>query len=248
VPWLATALAIVGSSVALLIAWYRNDWDLEAAAWSGDAAAPLVGIASLAAVGAALWSVYQQSEALDVQTKMLETQQEEMRTQKESFAKELKAQHDALEVQKQALDEERKYRRHSALRDAYGTFFTALDHYRESVKAYATWLDKKGHREDGFTRSQEQNLRKPLHTALQAARWVVNLADPVRERYALRAKLTERIELEPPRVDDQQNQRGHVKTLRDALLHQHVAIVDLRKSLSLELGLPYEDAETESGE
>lgn len=48
---------LVGLALAgLVLAWWRNDWDLEAASMIGDAVAPLVGIMSMLALGVALWS------------------------------------------------------------------------------------------------------------------------------------------------------------------------------------------------
>lgn len=53
--------------LALFIQYTLNDWDLEAAAWTGDAFAPLAGYFSLLAVAAALNSVRLQSRALSAQ-------------------------------------------------------------------------------------------------------------------------------------------------------------------------------------
>lgn len=73
--WLGVAVGVLAASlIALLVAWDRNGWSLNAAALTGDAAAPLVGIASLSAVIAALWSVRQQAKGLELQRRALDSE------------------------------------------------------------------------------------------------------------------------------------------------------------------------------
>lgn len=54
---------------ALCLAWWRNGWDLEASAWTGDAVAPAL---TTAVLGAMMWTAYLQRRSVDQQVASLQ--------------------------------------------------------------------------------------------------------------------------------------------------------------------------------
>jgi DNA-binding helix-hairpin-helix protein with protein kinase domain len=145
----------------LAIAWSCNHWELEKMAQIGEAAGPIVGVLSLAAIVAALWSVRIQRYALELQRRAMIDEQESVTTQLALQREELGHQREALDIQRRAatdqqdslkaqldlqrqelahqresLEAELSYRRHTALREVYVPFITASDAYMAALHEY----------------------------------------------------------------------------------------------------------------
>src|SRR5260221_526259 len=116
----AYLVGFVGLALAmalLVVAWSRHDLDLAKMAFVGDTAAPIVGVLSLIAVGAGLWSVRIQHDALSLQREASSGQQEALNAQLDLQRQALEHQRQELLHQREALEAELRFRRHAALRE-----------------------------------------------------------------------------------------------------------------------------------
>ncbi|KAB2897979.1 MAG: hypothetical protein F9K40_11990 [Kofleriaceae bacterium] len=193
----------------LVIAWIRNGWDLEAAALTGDAVGPLLGVGSLLAVGAALWSVRLQQQALGLQA-------------------------DELKKQQEALERQLAYQRHAALREVYGELLSAVNTYHRAVEAYSKRLYTHPH-EDRRVRDMNKAPVEAAYAAVERAIWPVQLIDTDKERGKARWHLTRHIWLEP-KHDTTQNQRLYVDVISYKLGAKSQHHVVITRSLRLEFG------------
>jgi hypothetical protein len=152
-------LAVAGA--ALVAAWCRNRWDLEAAAWVGDAVAPIVGVLSLLAVGAALWSVRLQQQALAIQETQIIEQQKGIDDQ-------LRLQNEALALQRQALakQDEQIKAQHAVQNETLGLQRQALAKQDEQIKHQHHVLAEQLHVQHQALEQQKKELLHQ-HEALE---------------------------------------------------------------------------------
>ena len=233
---IALALVVIPTSL-LVFAFYWTNWDLDNASKIGDAAAPMVGVLSLLAVGAALWSVRVQESAI--------------KEQRGAMADQLRLQDVALELQRQALDrqdaefkrqaealeKEIRYRRHVELREAYAPLLGAADAYGRAIKEYVAWMRGLGSTDDRQARAQR---RRPISEALaelDRASQVMQLVDYDAHRRDLRADLIRMRDLEP-RIDTRGWQLAYCDVNHYKWCELTVSIVALRDSLRAEFGHP----------
>jgi hypothetical protein len=283
-------LLIAGA--ALVAAWHRNEWDLDAAAAVGDAVAPIVGVLSLLAVGAALWSVQLQrqalavqesqileqqkgvddqlrlqndaldlqrqalakqdeqikhqhavqSETLDLQRQALAKQDEQIKHQHDALAEQLALQRQALEQQKQellhqheALETQLRFQRHTALREAYAPFLSAVSAYDDAVHQYFTQMLQTNCEADLRIRAEWQRPATDAFAELKRALARVLLVDTSETRRNDRWQLSRAIRLEPW-VDTPENQRAWIDVVLYRRSERTDRLVALRQSLHEEFG------------
>ena len=221
--------------LVLAAAWWRNDWDLKKTALVGETAAPVVGILSLIAVGAAIWSVRLQHDALELQRASTNLQQEALTLQLDLQRKALEHQKEELLHQRESLEIELRYRRHAALRGGYGPVLTAVTAYHHAVDDYLNKALRANGEADPRIRSEWQRPCNERHAELARALIPVALIDTSVERQGHRWRLSRAIRLEPW-VDTVENQKDWADVILyrvSQLTHHHVA---LRDSLHREFG------------
>jgi hypothetical protein len=243
----AAALVVFVSAILVVVtAWARNDWDLKKTALVGESAAPIVGILSLIAVVAALWSVRIQMDALGLQQKGSQDQQastnELLRLQREA----LEHQKEELLNQREALEAELRYRRHTALREAYAPFVSAVHAYLDTLHDYFLQMLRAKGVVDRRLRSEWQRPCETAHEEVKRTLPPVLLVDTNEERQEHRWRSSMEVRLEPW-VDTSENQRDwidvvqyrtaelshHYVTLR-ALLHREFGAAVAEKSVATE--------------
>ena len=234
VVWIA-ALGFLAAMLLLVGAWWHNGWDLAKTAQVGETAGPIVGILSLMAVGVALWSVHVQRDALELQRTATSQQQTAINEQLALQRQALDQQKQELLHQRESLEAEFRYRRHAALREAYGPVLTAVTAYHHAVDAYLDKARRANGEADKRIRSLWQVPCNETHAEL--ARLLVPVAnvDTSAERQEHRWRLSLPIRLEP-QVDTAENQRDWPDVILyrlSQLTYHHVA---LRDSLHREFG------------
>jgi hypothetical protein len=213
--WIVPVIVVVVVSflLGLVYAWSEVDFDLEYTSKIGDSLAPVVGIFSLVAVGAALWSIKLQRTALDNQ----ETE---------------------IKQQGTALDRERTERQHEALRDAYGPWMSAVDEYLDEVDAYSDWL-RKNIRAD---RRERRDKQAPVHGArvpVDRTVWVVRLLEADDKRQEDVYSASREIELEPEiQSDSEYYQLLWLDVLRHEVLEGRAVAARITRSLRIEFKRP----------
>lgn len=239
---IAAGLGVLAlAMIALVAAWWRNDWDLDATAAVGNAAAPLVGILSLLAVGAALWSVRVQYEALELQRRAFTEQQASLNAQLELQRQALQQQEKELLHQREAMEAELRYRRHAALREAYAPFLSETAEYLDAVHEYLKAMLGHNCEVYGDTRQEWQADCDAAHAKLKKTVAEIALIDTNSERGKLRWKLSHGpIRLEPW-VDNDDNQKAWLDVILYRISQRTECLVALRESLHREFG----DAVTE---
>lgn len=224
------------ATIALIAAWWRNDWNLDATAAVGDTVAPLVGILSLLAVGAALWSVRVQYEALDLQRRAFTEQQASLNAQLDLQRQALQQQEKELLHQREAMEAELRYRRHAALREAYAPFLSAAAEYHEAVHEYFGAMLRNNCEVDVDTRQEWQAGCDAAHAELKKTVAAIALLDTNTERGNLRWKLSSKpIRLEPW-VDNHDNQKAWLDVILYRISELTEYLVSLRDSLHREFG------------
>jgi len=229
---------LFGFSLAMFVlvaAWWRNGWDLRKTALVGETAAPVVGILSLIAVGAALWSVRIQHDAFDLQRKASTEQQESLNIQLHLQRQALDQQKQELLHQRDELEAELRYRRHAALREVYVPLLTAAAAYHRAVDEYFNRMLRTNGEANPRIRSEWQRPCTEAHSELKKALVPVNLVDTNEERQDHRWKLAREIRLEPW-VDSAENQKAWLDVVLYRIsrhTHHHVA---LRNHLHREFG------------
>jgi hypothetical protein len=208
--------------LGLVIAWARNSWDLEKTALVGEATAPIVGILSLMAVVAALWSVRIQVDALD--------------HQREATKQALENQAQELRHQRETLEAELRHRRHISLREAYVPFISGASAYLDQLHKYFMKMLRTEGGIDPRTRSEWQRPCNDTYEDFKRTLAAVLLVDTSEERQEHRWRLARKVRLEPW-VDTPENQKDWIDVVqhRTAELSDHY--VALRNLLHKEFGL-----------
>ncbi len=197
--FVGVVLFIVLGFIALVIL-YASAGRVERMASIGDAAAPLVSLVSLAAVGVAVWSI-------DLQRQQIMRQDSQIEAQQKAITEQLTLQRDALDHQRSDANERTRTKQHEALRAAYGPFFVTAQRFLKSLEEYQIYmrgsafeleaLEAYGHVEDirrdaNDTRTFHNRLRSrchDLHEAFQQHAMHAELTDPDSTRTAILAKL-----------------------------------------------------------
>ena len=233
--YLAALVVFVAAILVVVAAWARNDWDLKKTALVGESAAPIVGILSLIAVVAALWSIRIQMDALNLQHKASQDQQastnELLRLQRES----LEHQKEELLNQREAFEAELRYRRHTALREAYAPFLSAVHAYLEALHEYFLQMLRSNGVVDRRIRSEWQRPCEAAHGEVKRTLPAVLLVDTNEDRQEHRWRSSRDVRLEPW-VDTLENQKDwiHVVQYRTTELSRNY--ITLRELLHKEFG------------
>lgn len=146
--WRMVSLGLVTLIVALVGAWWMLGFKLAEMSALGDALAPLVGILSLAAVVAALYSVHLQSESLASQERSMSEQlqlqreaatkrDEQLKQQAQALAEQLQLQREALNKQDEQLNQQAK-----AIAEQLQLQREALWKQDEEIKRQAATVDE----------------------------------------------------------------------------------------------------------
>jgi len=213
---------IVICSALLVLAWWQTGFKLQNASAIGDAAAPIVGIFSLLAIGGAIWSIRLQIDALSLQAEAVSQQHRALGLQ----AEDLKKQQAALEAQMTA-------QRHGSLRDAYSRLLAATNAYHDAVEEYRQWIT--ANHGDRRVREQQQAPIRDTHDEMVRAIWAAQLVDTDRARDELRFAMTRRIVVEP-KVDRADTHRAYAARIRLELFRRKETMRSLIISLTREFG------------
>lgn len=236
-----TVLLGFGAALAILVAaWGHNNWDLTKMALVGDAAAPIVGVLSLVAVAAGLWSVRIQHDALEVQREASARQQESLNAQLELQRQALEHQRAELIHQREALEAELCHQRHAALREAYSPFLSASGAYLNALHEYLGQLQRTNGAVDRRIRSEWQRPCIESYSELTRALDPVVLVDTSDERQEHRWRLTREVRLEPW-VDSTENQKAWSDVILYRISERTDHHVALRNSLHKEFGAAVAD-------
>jgi hypothetical protein len=232
-----TAAALGG----LVAAWWRNDWSLDAAAMIGDAVGPLVGIASLAAVVAALVSVAHQADANALQGRVLESQEQEIQSQRDAFAQEIKLQQEGLELQRKAFEAEALNRRRDTLAQLYAPLIVA---HHEWLSRVDDFLAKAPFIIEADHPGREPFIRQVLeaHAAVERAQAPVGLLDPSRGWQTHRA--CSNIQLRPL-VDTKTNWNDWMIVIGEKRVDRQEKMIEVQRQIRRELGVEIEREETD---
>jgi hypothetical protein len=236
--YLVAALVVLALMGALVVGWRYNGWDLAKTALLGDTVAPIVGVLSLVAVAAGLWSVRIQHEALELQ-RVASTQQQD------SLNAQLELQRRELAHQREALEGELRYRRHTVLREVYVPFLTASSVYLDALHKYHRDMIRTDGNIERRVRSELLGRCEEAYAELKRAYAQALLVDTNQERHQHRWPLSREERLEPW-IDTQENQRDWSTVVLHRIserTHHHCA---LRDSLHREFGVEVveDDAET----
>ncbi len=232
---IAAIAILLGTLTALCLAWWRNDWDLEAAAWVGDAVAPLVGALSLLAVAAALWSIHLQRDALDLQHDALKQQEDEIREQVRLQSEALIVQREALGHQIAEMALQRKHDRDTALRAVYGPYLGALVAYILAVSQYENDISDDPEADVEARRVFRLDVD---HAAAEVRRLTqpLRLLDGDKARDRLRILVGRPIHLTPA-LDTPENHRAFCRVIHYEVVLRTNFFLELSSNLKQEFGI-----------
>ncbi len=144
----ATILALFACAGVLFHFWHKWDYEMSSMAAVGDAAAPIVGIFSLLAVGVALWTVEIQKAALKQQSKhqdaAMTLQRQALEEQEKHILEQQKATQIQLALQQKDFDERRRQDKNAVLRAAYIPFIVELNELADVMQHYQTRMSNLG--------------------------------------------------------------------------------------------------------
>lgn len=233
---IVVATVLLGGVGALIAAWAHTGWNLEKASQIGDAAGPLVGLLSLVAVGAALWSVQLQRDALAAQGEAARVERAAMEEQLALQRGALTRQDEELKQSYRALETQLTYQRMTALSAAYAPFLAATSWYIEAIIAYKDWLRTHADQDAAARRTARASLasaRSEMERQIQA----VHLVDFDIDRGTLRWELVRR-RLFEPRIDTPALQSAWGPVIYCQAAELMAALCKLKDSLALEFGHP----------
>jgi hypothetical protein len=229
--YLVAALVVVALMGGLVVGWGYNGWDLAKTALLGDTVAPIVGVLSLVAVAAGLWSVRIQHQALELQRAASAQQQDSLNAQLELQRRELAHQREALEA-------ELRYRRHTVLREVYVPFLTASSAYLDALHRYHRDSSRTDGRIEHRVRLEWMRPCEEAYAELKRAYTQALLVDTNQERHQHRWPLSREERLEPW-IDTEENQKDWCTVVLYRIgerTHHHCA---LRDSLHREFGAEF---------
>jgi hypothetical protein len=256
--WMVVAGVLLLLIGALVGAWCSLGFDLGKMSALGDALGPLVGVLSLGAVLAALYSVHLQrsalrsqdvavSEQLRLQREALAKQDDEIKRNAQAIAEQIELQRAALQKQDEQIkqqaeanQEERMHRWHLALREAYAPLLVAAKRYLDAADTYTEWLRANYHADKNQRRAQQG----PVFTAygdVERAAVDPELLDPDGERHRARYLATCKVDLEPA-LDTSATQRRWCEVIRYESLCRRTELGDLKFLLGAAFGRPYEES------
>ena len=244
--YLTAALVVLALLGALVVGWRYNGWDLAKTALLGDTVAPIVGVLSLVAVAAGLWSVRIQHEALELQ-RAASTQQEksmndQLELQRAASTEQQKSLNDQLELQRQELAHQRevleielRFRRHTALREVYVPFMATSAAYLDAVRTYLEKMQLVDGQVAGEIRRDWQRSCRESFEEFKRTYDSALLVDTNAERHEHRWPLSQEVHLEPW-VDTKENQKDWADVLLNRILERTDHHVALRAALHKEFG------------